>query len=100
MARGLLAPDHPCAVPGPVHAREVGALWDEADVVVAIGTDFDGTMTQNWKMPAPPVLIALNLDEVEASKNYRADVTLVGDARAVLEQLIPRVAPRQGMSEL
>jgi len=94
LSRGLLPPDHPCAVPGPVHAEEVGALWDEADVVLAVGTDFDGTMTQNWQMPSPPTLIAVNLDEVEASKNYRSDVTLLGDARVVLEQLAPRVEYR------
>ena len=58
MGRGLIAPDHPCAAPGPVHAPELGALWDEADVVLAIGTDFDGTNTQNWQMPAPPMLIS------------------------------------------
>jgi thiamine pyrophosphate-dependent acetolactate synthase large subunit-like protein len=100
MSRGLLGPEHPCAVPGPVHAREVGALWDEADVVLAIGSDFDGTNTQNWRMPAPPTLVSINVDEAEASKNYRSDVTLVGDARAVLEQLVPRVSPRDGLAEL
>jgi acetolactate synthase-1/2/3 large subunit len=100
MGRGLIAPDHPCAVPGPVHAPEVGALWDEADVVLAIGTDFDGTNTQNWKMPAPPTLISVNLDEAEASKNYRSELTLAGDARAVLEQLIPRVTERGELPEL
>jgi acetolactate synthase-1/2/3 large subunit len=100
LSRGLLPPDHPCAVPGPVHAREVGALWDEADVVLAIGSDFDGTNTQNWRMPAPPTLISINVDEAEASKNYRSDVTLVGDARTVLEQLMPRVSPREGLAEL
>jgi acetolactate synthase-1/2/3 large subunit len=100
MARGLIAPDHPCAVPGPVHAREVGALWDETDVVLAVGTDFDGTNTQNWKMPAPPSLISINVDEAEASKNYPADVTLIGDARTVLEQLVPLAAPREGLAEL
>jgi acetolactate synthase-1/2/3 large subunit len=100
MGRGLLAPDHPCTVPGPVHAPEVGALWDEADVVLAVGTDFDGTNTQNWKMPAPPALIAVNVDETEASKNYAADLALIGDARAVLEQLTPRVAERPGLSDL
>jgi acetolactate synthase-1/2/3 large subunit len=100
LSRGLLPPDHPCAVPGPVHAREVGALWDEADVVLAIGSDFDGTNTQNWRMPAPPTLISINVDEAEASKNYRSDVTLVGDARAVLEQLVPRVSPREGLADL
>jgi thiamine pyrophosphate-dependent acetolactate synthase large subunit-like protein len=100
MGRGLLAPDHPCAVPGPAHAREVGALWDEADVVLAIGTDFDGTNTQNWLMPAPPALISVNVDEAEANKSYVSDVTLVGDARAVLELLVPRVEARDGVAEL
>ena len=80
MGRGLLPPSHPCAVHGPVHAPEVGALWDEADVVLAVGTDFDGMMTQNWAMPAPPTLVAVNVDEADVNKSYEADVTLVGDA--------------------
>jgi acetolactate synthase-1/2/3 large subunit len=100
MARGLIAPDHPCMVPSTVHAPEIGAMWDEADVVLAVGSDFDGTNTQNWKMPAPPTLIAVNVDETEASKNYAADVALIGDARAVLDQLLPRVAERPGLPEL
>ena len=100
MARGLLPPDHPCAVAGPAHAPEVGALWDEADLVVAIGSDFDGTNTQNWLMPAPRTLIAINIDEADASKSYRADLTLLGDARSVLEQLVPRVSPRDGLGAL
>ena len=100
MGRGLLPPDHPCAVPGPVHAREVGDLWDSADVVVGIGTDFDGTNTQNWQMPAPPALISINVDEADANKSYASDVTLVGDARAVLELLVPRVSRREGLPEL
>jgi acetolactate synthase-1/2/3 large subunit len=100
MGRGLLAPEHPCAVPGPAHAKEVGRLWDEGDVVVAIGTDFDGTNTQNWQMPQPPALIAINVDEADANKSYAADVTLLGDARTVLEQLVPRVATRDGLPEL
>jgi acetolactate synthase-1/2/3 large subunit len=100
MGRGLLPPDHPCSVPGPVHSPEIGALWDEADVVLAVGTDFDGTNTQNWKLPKPPALIAVNLDETEASKNYAADVALIGDACAVLQQLVPRVAARPGLREL
>ena len=99
-ARGLLAREHPCTVPGPAHAREVGALWDESDVVLAVGTDFDGTMTQNWQMPAPTRLISINVDQTEASKNYRPDLTLLGDAGAVLEQLVPRVARRDGLGEL
>jgi thiamine pyrophosphate-dependent acetolactate synthase large subunit-like protein len=100
MGRGLLAPDHPCAVPGPVHSPEVGALWDEADVVLAVGTDFDGTNTQNWKLPSPPALIAVNLDASEASKHYRPDVALIGDVCDVLRELVPLVEPRPGLPEL
>jgi acetolactate synthase-1/2/3 large subunit len=100
MGRGLLAPDHPCLVPGPAHSPEVGALWDEADVVLAVGSDLDGTNTQNWRMPAPPTLIAINIDEADASKSYRAELTLVGDARFVLEALVSAVAPRHGLDEL
>ncbi len=100
MGRGLLAPEHPCAVAGPAHAPEVGALWDEADLVLAIGSDFDGTNTQNWQMPAPPTLIAINIDEADASKSYPVDLTLLGDARAVLEELVPRVSPGEGLAAL
>jgi thiamine pyrophosphate-dependent acetolactate synthase large subunit-like protein len=100
MGRGVIAPDHPCSVPGPVHAPEVGPLWDEADLVLAIGSDLDGMMTQNWLMPQPPALIAINVDDADANKNYPADVTLVGDACGVLEQLLPAVQPRPGLPEL
>lgn len=100
MGRGLLPPDHPCAAPGPVHAREIGELWDAADVVLAVGSDLDGMMTQNWLMPQPPTLIAINVDEADANKNYACDVTLVGDARAVLAELVPMVPERGGLPQL
>lgn len=99
-SRGLIAPEHPCFVPGPAHAQQVGALWDEADVVLAIGTDFDGVMTQNWLMPQPPALISVNVEPADANKNYRSDVVLVGDARAVLERLVPTVRAREGLDQL
>jgi thiamine pyrophosphate-dependent acetolactate synthase large subunit-like protein len=100
MARGLLAPDHPCAVPGPVHLAAVGALWDEADAVIAIGTDFDGMMTQNWALPAPARLLAINVDAEDAAKNYVPDVTLVGDARELTAALAADVPERTGLPAL
>ncbi|HVP02137.1 MAG TPA: thiamine pyrophosphate-binding protein [Solirubrobacteraceae bacterium] len=100
LGRGLLAPDHPCAVPGPIHAREVGPLWDEADVVLAIGTDFDAMMTQEWRLPVPPALIAVTIDPADANKNYAADITLTGDARAVSDTLAARAAQRDGLAAL
>jgi acetolactate synthase-1/2/3 large subunit len=85
-ARGLLG-EHPCAVGLPPHLPEVGALWDSADVVVVVGSDLDGMMTQNWALPKPPTLVAINVDPVDAAKNYEPDVLLVGDAREVTAAL-------------
>ncbi|SFA92253.1 acetolactate synthase-1/2/3 large subunit [Amycolatopsis marina] len=99
-ARGLLPPGHPCLAADPVHVPEVGELWDEADVVLGIGTDFDGLMTQNWLMPQPPAMIAVNVNAADAAKNYRPDVTLVGDALAVTEGLLTGLAQRRGLDRL
>ena len=98
--RGLVPPEHPCAVRWPPHVPEVGALWDEADLVIAIGTDFDGSTTQNWAMPRPPSLLAINVDAADASKNYRPDLILEGDARETVARLVAAVSPREGLDEL
>jgi acetolactate synthase-1/2/3 large subunit len=92
-ARGLV--DSPWVVRGPVHAPPVGELWDDADLVIAIGTDFDGMMTQNWLQPKPRTLVAINIDKAEANKNYPADVTIEGDAAAVTAALAARVAGKE-----
>jgi thiamine pyrophosphate-dependent acetolactate synthase large subunit-like protein len=72
-----------------------GRLWDEADVVLAIGSDLDGVQTQNFAQPQPPQLIAIAL---EPPVNYRVDVALTGDAAAVTRELASRIQPRDGDS--
>ena len=54
--------DHPCRVGMPPHVEPVGRLWDEADLVIAVGSDLDGVQTQNFALPQPPRLVAINLD--------------------------------------
>jgi acetolactate synthase-1/2/3 large subunit len=49
-------------------------------------------------MPRPPKLIAINVDALDAAKNYPPDITLVGDAREVVEAL--SVPQRPGLHEL
>jgi acetolactate synthase-1/2/3 large subunit len=98
--RGVLPPDHPLLVPGPPHIPEVGRLWDDADVVVAVGSDLDGMTTQNWAMPRPPTLIAVNVDAADAAKNYPCDLVLVGDASTVLAELLEDLPERDGLPSL
>jgi thiamine pyrophosphate-dependent acetolactate synthase large subunit-like protein len=99
-ASGLLPRGHACLVEAPPHVPEAGALWDEADVVLGIGTDFDGMMTQGWKQPQPPRLVAINVDPVDAAKNYLPDVLLEADAAAATEQLAQRLEQRGGLESL
>jgi thiamine pyrophosphate-dependent acetolactate synthase large subunit-like protein len=88
-ARGVVDPDHPCWVGYSPHFPEVGAIWDQADAVLAIGTDFDGTMTQNWAMPAPARLVDVNL---RADCAFPADIELVGDAAVITARLAAAIA--------
>jgi len=74
--RGVLPPEHPCAVGMPPHVPAAGRLWDEADVVIAFGSDLDGVNTQNWLQPQPPRLVAVNVDPADAAKNYRVDAVV------------------------
>jgi acetolactate synthase-1/2/3 large subunit len=56
--RGVMPVDHPLRVGMPPHMPSVGALWDEADLVIAIGDELDGMVTQNFLQPQPPTLIS------------------------------------------
>ena len=99
-ARGVLGADHPCLVQATPHVPECGALWDEADCVIAIGTDFDAMMTQGWRQPAPPHLIAVNVDPEDASKNYLPDAVVEADAAQGVRALAGRIEPRGGLEAL
>lgn len=100
MGRGALDPDSPTWLGLPPHVPEVGGLWDEADLVLAVGTDFDGMMTQNWRMERPDRLVAVNVDPGDAGKNYRPDVTVAADAREALEALSDGLEPRGDLEAL
>ena len=92
--RGVLPPDHPWLVGLPPHEPEVAAYVGEADLLLAVGTSFDGQMTRNWTMPRPPALVAINADAADLTKNYQPDVGVLGDARLVLTALLDRLEAR------
>lgn len=93
---GLLPARHPCLVGLPPHMPAVGALWDGADLVIGIGTDFDDDATQAGAQPPPRSLIAINIDAGEAGRSYRPDVLLRGDARTLTKALADTVSYRGG----
>jgi acetolactate synthase-1/2/3 large subunit len=92
--RGALPPDHPCCVGLPPHEREVAALIGDADLLLAVGTAFDGPNTRNWTMARPPKLLAVNCDPTDVDKNFPPDVAVVADAKLTLAALAGAVGKR------
>jgi len=94
MGRGSIPDDHPLAVGLPPHEPRVAELLATSDVVVAAGTDFDGTMTQNGALRLPAKLIHIDLDPAQVGKAYPSE-GLVGDASEVLGALGDALARRE-----
>ncbi len=73
----------------------------EADLLIACGMRFDDRVTGKLSSYAQKAKkIHIEIDPAEINKNVKADVALVGDLRAVLEDLLPRVGGRDGSAWL
>ncbi len=89
MGRGALPPD-------PLSATRKHALAN-ADVIVDVGAPLDFRLGYDQ----PPVfnadakIIHIDIDAREIGRNRGADVGIVGDVRAVLEQLVDAVKSRE-----
>ena len=83
-----------------------GEAWvnhaiQEADLLIACGMRFDDRVTgktSSYAMNAKKIHI--EVDPAEINKNIKVDVALVGDLRAVLEDLLPRISGRDGSAWL
>jgi len=94
--RGVVPAGSPWLIDVPPHEPEITDLIGQADLMIAVGTAFDGPSTMNWKLPVPAQLITINADPVDATKNYPASVTLVADAREAVRALADGVQARDG----
>ena len=64
----------------------------ESDLLVAIGARFDDRITGDLDKFAPGAkIIHVDIDPSSISKNIQVDIPVVGDARNVLEKLVPLV---------
>ncbi len=73
----------------------------EADLLIACGMRFDDRVTGTLATySTKSKKIHIEVDPSEVNKNVKVDVALVGDLREVLEQLLPRIAGRDGSAWL
>jgi len=69
----------------------------DADLLIACGMRFDDRVTGSLSTYATKAKkIHIEIDPAEINKNVKVDVALVGDLRAVLEDLLPRISGRDG----
>lgn len=70
-------------------ARET-VLGSEPDVLLTVGASLNETTTFNWNENIQPArsLLQLDIDADRIGRNYAVDVALVGDAQAILVELV------------
>ena len=90
--KGAIPADHPLALDYWLPAEPARTLLAESDLVLAVGTRFTSMATGGWTIPLPR-LIQIDIDPAELGKNYPLELGLVGDARAVLGQILEAMAP-------
>lgn len=69
-------------------------VLETADVVVALGTDFDGITTANWELPMGETLIHVNLAVSDVDVAYESDVAIVDDVTAAGDALLSGLRDR------
>jgi acetolactate synthase-1/2/3 large subunit len=99
-ARGVLPATHPLLVGAPPHEPAVTQLVEGADFVLVVGSDLDFMNTMGWKLPLPRARAAINVDEIDATKNYDMDVVLEGDCAAALPVLTNGIRPREPWADV
>ncbi|MBO0715702.1 MAG: hypothetical protein J2P59_13160, partial [Acidimicrobiales bacterium] len=96
--RGSIPEDHRLCVGAVLGTMgggdEVARVLSGADVVVAVGTRFQASATQQWSWAMPGRLVHVDADPGVIGRNYRADVAVVADARLALDALLDRLGPK------
>ena len=91
-ARGTLRPGHPLLVDAPPHEPAVRELMAAADLLIGIGSAFDGMTTANWSLPRPARVADINL---APSGAFEPDVVVRADALRAIDALAIRLRSRE-----
>jgi acetolactate synthase-1/2/3 large subunit len=90
--RGAISEDHPLCLGALTTSPPVEDVVTTADVVLAIGTRFQGNVTGNWALSFGGTLAHLDADPAVIGRNYPAALPVVGDARIGLERLLGAIS--------
>ncbi len=98
MGKGVFDPTHPLYT-GMIgmHGTKTSNMGvSECDLLIAMGTRFSDRVTGNVKKFASHAkILHIDIDDAEINKNVHADLSINGDLKAVLKELIPLVEKKE-----
>jgi acetolactate synthase-1/2/3 large subunit len=89
--RGLLA-GHDLLVDVPVHEPRARQVLEQADLLVILGSDFDGMNTMNWRLPLPEHRVAITLGD-QVGRTIDLDVHVRADLATAIPDLLALLPP-------
>jgi 5-guanidino-2-oxopentanoate decarboxylase len=93
--KGLLPEDHSSNLGTSLHLAPIQRLVSEADVVLAVGTEFGETdFYYALKLPLRGRLIRIDVDPLKLADHYAAEVPVWSDARPALDAIERSLAQR------
>ncbi|HQR04240.1 MAG: thiamine pyrophosphate-binding protein [Proteobacteria bacterium] len=91
--RGILPHGHPLYLGCHTHLPPFRELLSQADLVLAIGTRFQGLASQFWSLPMPANLVHIDADPRVIGLNFPAAVAIEGDAGLAAQKLREATSP-------
>ncbi|MGH9298798.1 MAG: thiamine pyrophosphate-binding protein, partial [Acidimicrobiales bacterium] len=82
--RGVISELDPLCIGNLSWDPDVRSLLREADVLIGLGTRYQGPNTENWKMELPGRIIQVDVDLRVPSLNYEPEIAVPGDVKEVL----------------
>ncbi|MBZ0262583.1 MAG: hypothetical protein K8F90_18525, partial [Hyphomicrobiales bacterium] len=86
--RGVIAEDHDLSLGALALEQPICELLKQADLLIAIGTRFQGAATRGWQLQIPDKLIHIDIDSSEIGRNFKPMLGLIGDARTIILEIL------------
>jgi acetolactate synthase-1/2/3 large subunit len=94
--RGVIPEDDPASIGNLSWDPGVRELSTEADLLVAVGTRYQGPNTENWKMSLPATLVQIDVQPSRPGRNYTPTVAVVADAKVALVDILAALSEVEG----
>ncbi|MBP1948370.1 thiamine pyrophosphate-binding protein [Virgibacillus litoralis] len=93
--KGSIPENHPLCIGNFGATPQVEGLLKKSDLLVSIGARFRDGETYNWTLPVPENHINIDLNPSAFNRNFDTLYTLVGDAKAVLQEINSSLANKE-----